>query len=121
MYAHVESPSFFTSRTSYRLLSILRLRYYSFRARNTSVAYNFDIDCQREYAAQMIITANCNNVAKERLTDFGDSVNTCGPKKKKKDIDKNYVANCKCHYEPKKTHPLRVYELSRFTKHVTNS
>jgi len=32
-----------------------------------------DIGCQREYAARVIITANCNNVAKERLADFGDS------------------------------------------------
>lgn len=64
---------------------MLRLRYYSFQARNTSVAYNFDldIDCQREYVARMIIIANCNNVAKERLGDFGDSVNVCGLKEKK--------------------------------------
>lgn len=50
-----------------------------------------DIDCQREYTAWVIITANCNNVAKERLADFGDSASAWGPKKKsgQKNIGKN--------------------------------
>jgi len=34
----------------------------------------------------MIITANCNNVAKERLAD---SINARGPEKKNANIDKN--------------------------------
>lgn len=100
---------------------MLRLRYYSFRARNTGVAYNFDldIDCQREYVARMIITVNCNNVAKERLGDF--DVNVCGLKEKK-NTDKNGVANCKSVITSQKySSSIYVCELSRFTKRSMNS
>lgn len=74
-------PPFFFTSYKLSVAADARLPHYSFRARNTSAAYNFR---HRLPTGIRRVSDHYRKSQQCGLADFGDSANACGSKKKKK-------------------------------------